>query len=37
MGGPASVGEFMRQTVNLNPTSEHAVYLRLLVTCGGGW
>lgn len=27
----------MRQTVNVNPTSEHAIYLRLFVTNGGGW
>jgi hypothetical protein len=27
----------MGQTVNVNPTSEHAVYLRLFITNGGGW
>jgi hypothetical protein len=27
----------MRQVVNVNPTSEHGVYLRLVVTIGGGW
>jgi len=27
----------MRQPVNVNPTSEHAVYLRLFITNGGGW
>jgi hypothetical protein len=27
----------MRQTVNVNPTSEHGLYLRLFVTNGGGW
>jgi hypothetical protein len=27
----------MRQTVNVNPTSEHALYLRLVVTVAGGW
>jgi hypothetical protein len=37
MDGSESVEGFMRQTPNVNPTSEHAVYLRLFVTCGGGW
>jgi hypothetical protein len=23
--------------VNINPTSEHGLYLRLFVTNGGGW
>jgi hypothetical protein len=23
--------------VNVNPTSEHGIYLRLFVTIGGGW
>jgi hypothetical protein len=27
----------MRQTVNVNPTSEHGLYLRLFVTNAGGW
>jgi len=27
----------MGQTVNINPTSEHGVYLQLFVTNGGGW
>jgi hypothetical protein len=27
----------MRQLVNVNPTSEHALYLTLFVTNGGGW
>ncbi len=27
----------MPQTVNVNPTSEHALYLKLFVTNGGGW
>jgi hypothetical protein len=27
----------MRQMVNVNPTSEHGLYLRLFVTNGGGW
>jgi hypothetical protein len=27
----------MRQLVNVNPTSEHALYLRLFITNGGGW
>jgi len=27
----------MRQLVEVNPTSEHALYLRLFVTIGGGW
>jgi hypothetical protein len=26
----------MRQMVNINPTSEHKLYLRLFVTNGGG-
>lgn len=29
--------QLMRQLVNVNPTSEHALYLRLFVTNGGGW
>jgi hypothetical protein len=27
----------MPQTVNVNPTSEHGLYLRLFVTNAGGW
>jgi hypothetical protein len=27
----------MHKSVNVNPTSEHALYLRLFVTNGGGW
>jgi len=27
----------MKQTVNVNPTSEHGIYLQLFVTNGGGW
>jgi hypothetical protein len=27
----------MSQQVNVNPTSEHAIYLRLFITNGGGW
>ncbi len=27
----------MPQLVNVNPTSEHWVYLQLFVTIGGGW
>jgi hypothetical protein len=27
----------MRQTVNVNPTCEHGLYLRLFVTNTGGW
>jgi len=27
----------MPQLVNVNPTSEHRIYLRLFVTIGGGW
>jgi hypothetical protein len=27
----------MPQLVNVNPTSEHAIFLRLFVTNGGGW
>jgi hypothetical protein len=26
-----------RQTVSVNPTSEHALFLRLFITTGGGW
>jgi hypothetical protein len=26
----------MRQLVNVNPTCEHGLYLRLFITCGGG-
>jgi hypothetical protein len=26
----------MGQTVNINPTSEHGVYLQLFITNGGG-
>ena len=26
-----------QQIVNVNPTSEHGVYLRLFLTSGGGW
>jgi len=25
------------QLVNVNPTSEHGLYLRLFITNGGGW
>jgi hypothetical protein len=27
----------MHQIINVNPTSEHGLYLRLFVTHGGGW
>jgi hypothetical protein len=27
----------MSQTPHVNPTSEHAVFLRLFVTTAGGW
>jgi hypothetical protein len=27
----------MSQTVDVNPTSEHRLFLRLFVTTGGGW
>jgi hypothetical protein len=27
----------MRLNENVNPTSEHALYLRLFITNGGGW
>jgi len=27
----------MAQTVDVNPTCEHDLYLRLFVTNGGGW
>jgi hypothetical protein len=33
---PAGV-RVMRQVINVNPTSEHALYLRLFVTNAGGW
>lgn len=27
----------MKQTVNVNPTSEHGLYLVLFITNSGGW
>jgi len=27
----------MPQSINVNPTSEHELYLKLFVTNGGGW
>jgi len=27
----------MGQTANINPTSEHGIYLQLFITNGGGW
>jgi hypothetical protein len=33
---PAGV-RAMCQVINVNPTSEHALYLTLFVTNGGGW
>jgi len=27
----------MRRSVNVNPTSEHELYLKLFITNGGGW
>jgi len=30
-------GEAVRQMVNVNPTSEHELYLKLFITNGGGW
>jgi len=27
----------MPQLVNVNPTSEHELYLKLFITNGGGW
>jgi len=27
----------MPQVVHVNPVSEHALYLRLFITNGGGW
>jgi hypothetical protein len=27
----------MRQTVNVNPTCEHGLYIRLFITNTGGW
>jgi hypothetical protein len=32
-----AAADTMRQLVNVNPTSEHAIYLRLFITNGGGW
>jgi hypothetical protein len=29
--------EAVRQLVNVNPTSEHELYLKLFITNGGGW
>ncbi|HZT82073.1 MAG TPA: hypothetical protein VFA26_17735 [Gemmataceae bacterium] len=39
VGFPVPLGRAatMRQLVEVNPTSEHALYLRLFVTIGGGW
>jgi len=34
---PRNGASTMKQTVNVNPTCEHGVYLRLFVTNGGGW
>jgi hypothetical protein len=31
------MGTKIQQVVNVNPTSEHCLYLRLFVTTGGGW
>jgi hypothetical protein len=31
------VGEAVPQLVNVNPTSEHELYLKLFITNGGGW
>jgi len=30
-------GNALRQLVNVNPTSEHELYLKLFITNGGGW
>jgi hypothetical protein len=30
-------GQARRGIVNANPTSEHALYLKLFITNGGGW
>jgi len=30
-------GEVVAQLVNVNPTSEHELYLKLFITNGGGW
>lgn len=35
--GPLTFGRAVRQTVNVNMISEHALYLRLFITNGGGW
>lgn len=29
--------EDMQLNINVNPTSEHALYLKLFITNGGGW
>jgi hypothetical protein len=35
--GQADRVRVMGQTSSVNPTSEHALYLQLFVTNGGGW
>lgn len=42
--GPARIsqdiipeGRFMKSRVNVNPISEHELYLKLFITNGGGW
>jgi hypothetical protein len=35
-GKPARL-RAMKQLINVNPTSEHGLYLRLFVSNGGGW
>jgi hypothetical protein len=27
----------MRVSINVNPTSEHSLFIRLFITNGGGW
>lgn len=33
----ARVGVFSMCGVNVNPTSQHELYLKLFITNGGGW
>jgi hypothetical protein len=34
---PKMVSPFMSYSVNVNPTSEHELYLKLFITNSGGW
>jgi hypothetical protein len=35
--GTPTTESAMRRSINVNPTSEHELYLKLFVTNGGGW